>query len=39
MPFAIFGYGLIWAYVDVSKGAQMKTDKIIVVDFDCKSKK
>lgn len=39
LPFALFGYGLIWSYVDLSNGAQIKTDKVIIVDFDCNNKK
>lgn len=39
LPFALFGYGLIWSYVDVGNGAQMKTENVIIVDFDCKTNK
>lgn len=37
IPFAFFGYGIIWAYIDESNGANMKTNKIIEVNVECGS--
>ena len=38
VPFAFLGYGLIWSMFDESSGANMKTNKEIKVDLDCKGK-
>ncbi len=39
LPFALFGYGLLWSYVDLMNGANMKTTKIINVEIECKTNK
>lgn len=39
IPFAIIPYGLLGSYIDVANGAHMRTNKIIIVDFECKTNK
>ena len=39
IPFAVFGYGLLWPYMDLATGANIKTTKIINVEVECKTKK
>ncbi len=39
IPLAIIPYGLTFSYLDLANHANIKTKKIIEVDFDCKTKK